>query len=102
MTKWAYFMTLFVGAAVCVWLILLNARTATESSSAAIELERSENTAAYMKEQLRQAVVAVSQAEQKIVAVVEEPTNAKAAQSPVSDSAAVVLARRTVEASPSA
>ena len=45
MTKWVYFMTLFVGPAVCVWLIVLNAHTATESPSAAIELERSEKTA---------------------------------------------------------
>jgi len=55
MTKWVYFMTLFVGAAVCVWLILLNARTATESSSAALELERSQKTETDLQERIRQA-----------------------------------------------
>ncbi|MBL7186337.1 MAG: hypothetical protein ISS70_08415 [Phycisphaerae bacterium] len=55
MTKWAYFMTLFVGAAVCVWLIVLNAQTATESSSAALELERSQKAATDLKEQIRKA-----------------------------------------------
>jgi tetratricopeptide (TPR) repeat protein len=55
MTKWVYFMTLFVGAAVCVWLILLNARTATESSSAALELERSESDLTDLKERIRRA-----------------------------------------------
>ncbi len=55
MTKWVYFMTLFVGAAVCVWLVLLNAHTATESSSAVLELERSEKTTVDLKEQIRKA-----------------------------------------------
>jgi tetratricopeptide (TPR) repeat protein len=55
MTKWVYFMTLFVGAAVCVWLIVLNAHTATESSSAALELERSQKATTDLKEQIRKA-----------------------------------------------
>ncbi|MHC4625669.1 MAG: tetratricopeptide repeat protein [Planctomycetota bacterium] len=55
MTKWVYFMTLFVGAAVCIWLVLLNARMATESSSAALELERSESDLTDLKERVRSA-----------------------------------------------
>jgi tetratricopeptide (TPR) repeat protein len=72
MTKWAYFMTLFVGAAVCVWLILLNARTATESSSAALELERSEKTGADLKERIRKAESHESSANRKIERLEQE------------------------------
>ncbi len=67
MTKWVYFMTLFVGAAVCIWLIVLNAHTATESSSAAVELERSENTAVDLKEQIRKAELQRNAANRKVV-----------------------------------
>jgi len=82
MTKWVYFMTLFVGAAVCVWLILLNARTATESSSAALQLERSEKTATDLKEQIRKAESQrnaanrrVAQLEQDVAALAEQRTS---------------------------
>jgi tetratricopeptide (TPR) repeat protein len=55
MTKWVYFMTLFAGAAVCIGLIVLNARMAAESSSTGRELERSEKAAANTAEQLGKA-----------------------------------------------
>jgi len=66
MTKWVYFMTLFVGAAVCVWLILLNARMATESSSAALELERSESDLTDLKERIRRAETQRDAANRKV------------------------------------
>ena len=82
MTKWVYFMTLFVGAAVCVWLILLNARTATESSSAALELERSQKTATDLEEQIRKAESLrnaanrkVEQLQQEVAALTEQRTS---------------------------
>ena len=82
MTKWVYFMTLFVGVAVCVWLILLNARTATESSSAALELERSEKTGADLKERIRKAESQrnaanrkVEQLQQEVAALSEQRTS---------------------------
>ena len=79
MTKWVYFMTLFAGAAVCIWLILLNARTATESSSAALELERSENNLTGLKERIRSAEsqrdaanLRVEQLQQEVAALSEQ------------------------------
>ncbi len=72
MTKWVYFMTLFVGAAVCVWLILLNAQTSTDSSSAALELERSEKTGADLKEQLRKAESQRKAADRKVERLEQE------------------------------
>ncbi|MHC4705148.1 MAG: hypothetical protein ACYTFQ_31750 [Planctomycetota bacterium] len=67
MTKWVYFMTLFVGAGICVWLILLNAQTATESSSTTAELERSEKSTADLKEQLRKAESERDEANRKVM-----------------------------------
>ena len=75
MTKWVFFMTLFAGAAVCIGLILLNARIATESSSTGRELERSENTVSDLKEQLRKAKAAANKVkllEQEVAALNEQ------------------------------
>ena len=72
MAKWVYFMTLFVGAAVCVWLILLNAHTASESSATGLELERSEKTAADLQEEIRKAESQKSSANRKIERLQQE------------------------------
>ncbi len=56
MNKGLYFVIILL-AAVCVCLVVLNVRTATKSSSAVIELERSEKVMADLKEQIRKAEV---------------------------------------------
>lgn len=59
MTKWAYFMTLFAGAAVCVWLVLLNTRIATQSSSTGREPEKPQKSGPNLKEQFHDAELKV-------------------------------------------
>lgn len=48
MHKWLYFIIILL-AAVCICLVVLNVRTAKKSSSAAIELERSQKVMADLK-----------------------------------------------------
>ncbi|MHC4171073.1 MAG: tetratricopeptide repeat protein [Planctomycetota bacterium] len=72
MTKWVYFMTLFAGAAVCIGLILLNARMATESSSTGRELERSEKTVGTLEDQLREAKSQANASNRKIELLEQE------------------------------
>jgi len=66
MTKWVYFMTLFAGAAVCIGLIVLNARMAAESSSTGRKLERSEKTAANTAKQLGKTESRADAAERRV------------------------------------
>jgi len=72
MTKWVYFMTLFVGAAVCIWLILLNARMAAESTSTANELERSEKSVTDLEKQLDEARSKADAAGRKVAILEQE------------------------------
>ncbi len=65
MNKWLYFVIILL-AAVCVCLVVLNVRTATKSSSAAIELERSEKVMADLKEQIRKAESQKNSANRKV------------------------------------
>ncbi|MHC4580876.1 MAG: hypothetical protein ACYS14_05425, partial [Planctomycetota bacterium] len=104
MTKWVYFMTLFVGAAVCIWLVLLNARMATESSSAALELERSESDLTDLKERVRSAESQrdaanrkVEQLQREVAAMSEQRTSeAKAALAPA-ERQAIEQARQQID-----
>ena len=72
MTKWVHFMTLFAGSAVCIGLILLNARMAAESSSTGLELERSEKTVAGLTEQLGKAESQAKAAGRKVELLEQE------------------------------
>jgi len=72
MTKWVYFMTLFAGAAVCIGLIVLNARMAAESSSTGRELERSEKAAANTAEQLGKTESRADAAERQVRVLEQE------------------------------
>jgi tetratricopeptide (TPR) repeat protein len=72
MTKWVFFMTLFAAAAVCIGLILLNARIATESSSTGRELERSEKTVGTLEDRLRQAESQANASKRKVELLEQE------------------------------
>jgi hypothetical protein len=76
-TKWVYFMTLFVGAAVCIWLILLNARIAAQSSSTGRELEQSEKSFSELKEQLRKAESNKNTSNRKVTLLEQEVSTLK-------------------------
>jgi tetratricopeptide (TPR) repeat protein len=54
MNKWLYYVIILL-AVVCVCLVVLNMRTATKSSSEAIELERSQKVMDDLKEQILKA-----------------------------------------------